>query len=479
MSVENRKRKLDTFYEYDNVEEFMELDATDCFDTVLLKRNNDKKTSAPFYPNKKPSKHYDDDDDDDDFEQQLRRLLPPVPKNGNGNNHIVIVPEKQKIENVCKNPLCNHKTYEEDPTLHFIPNIKEIKTIYDIIELGKSFHCKKNTEYAGMNLRVMFNLVPPLTELSNLVGMHNVKEQMVNQILFFLQGSHNAGKCNKCTDCVFGLPCLNSQTEMLHTAITGPPGVGKTELGKILGKVYKEMGILSKGTFKLVTRSDLIAGYLGQTAIKTQKVIDEARGGVLFIDEAYSLGNSELRDSFSKECIDTLNQNLSERRDFLCIIAGYEKELEKCFFKYNDGLRRRFTFRYDMVPYNYSELLDIFEGKVHAANWKLCYDASENDFSNHRVMKEEMREKVSQLFKRNINNFPNFGGDIESLLLNCKIVHARRCVFDEGDARKVLSYEDIEKGLSTFCAHRKYEAVHKQKNKMANINLESKIRVYS
>jgi len=183
-----------------------------------------------------------------------------------------------------------------------------------------------------MNLRILCNLVNPLTELNNMVGMANVKEHMVDQILFFLQGFNVITRCGKCTDCTFGLACIKTQTEMLHTVITGPPGVGKTELGKILGKVYKELGILSNDTFKLVTRSDLIAGYLGQTAIKTQKVIDEAKGGVLFIDEAYSLGNAELRDSFSKECIDTLNQNLSERRDFLCIIAGYKEELEKCFF---------------------------------------------------------------------------------------------------------------------------------------------------
>merc|ERR1711991_1200935 len=107
--------------------------------------------------------------------------------------------------------------------------------------------------------------------------------------------------------------------DMLHTVITGPPGVGKTELGRILGHIYKGMGVLKKGHLKIVKRSDLIGKYLGHTAAKTQDVIDECSGGVMFIDEAYSLCNKEGRDSFSKECIDTLNQNLTERRDFLCI----------------------------------------------------------------------------------------------------------------------------------------------------------------
>lgn len=420
-------------------------------------------------------------DNEDDINELMRLLFPPTnrPPHGSSFEGPQFQPKHQKNDDVCKNPLCNHKTLEEDSTPVCIPDIKEIKTICDIITLGKSFHCKKNKEFAGMNLRAMFNLVAPLTELNNLVGMYNVKEHMVNQILFFLQGSHATGKCNKCTDCVFNLPCLNNQTEMLHTAITGPPGVGKTELGKILGKVYKEMGILSKGTFKLVTRADLIAGYLGQTALKTQKVIDEAKGGVLFIDEAYALGNSELRDSFSKECIDTLNQNLSEKRDFLCIIAGYEDELEKCFFKYNDGLRRRFSFRYDMTPYTYSELFSIFERKVHQINWKLFYDICDNDTDETRNNKNLLKNNVLELFKRNVSKFPNYGGDIETLLLNCKICHTRRCTFKEGEERKMLSMSDIEQGIKSFSSHRKYEKVKKQKREIANVNLNSKINVYS
>jgi hypothetical protein len=377
------------------------------------------------------------DDDNDDLTKFLMFLIPPSggppPKPPNKNKLIVPI-----HYNECKNPLCNHKNIEEDPELVVTSTITEIKNIIDLIELGKTYHCKKNTMFVGMNLRILFNLIVPLTELNNMVGMENVKEHMVDQILFFLQGHHLTMKCGKCIDCSFGTQCVNSQTEMLHTVITGPPGVGKTELGKILGKVYKEMGVLSTGNFRLVTRADLIAGYLGQTAIKTQQVIDECKGGVLFIDEAYSLGNSELRDMFSKECIDTLNQNLSERRDFLCIIAGYKDALETCFFNYNEGLRRRFTFRYDIQPYKYNELLQIFENKVIAMGWEMCKD-----------------DTVCNLFKKNIKNFPNYGGDMETLLLNCKIVHSRRCTFKDDEKRKCLSLSDIELGIDAFKKHRK------------------------
>jgi hypothetical protein len=209
---------------------------------------------------------------------------------------------------------------------------------------------------------------------------------------------------------------------MLHTVIQGPPGVGKTMLGHIIGQIYWELDIIqtdipyksesnsvqekrktkyilesdddsyysdddddyypksklnnfiksvvkkgpvSKNTrssinnppelkFKVAKRSDLIAKYLGQTAAKTQEVIDDAVGGVLFIDEAYSLGNADGGDSYAKECIDTINQNLTEKKNqLLVIIAGYENALEECFFAYNEGLNRRFPFRYTIDAYTY------------------------------------------------------------------------------------------------------------------------------
>lgn len=364
--------------------------------------------------------------------------------------------KKSDISDVCKNPLCDHKTYEENPQQINIPNINTIEHVDHLIELGKSYHCKKNREYRGINLRILCNLVPSLTELTRMIGMDNVKERMVDQILFFLQGYHNNTKCNKCIDCAYNLPCPKNQTDMLHTVVSGPPGVGKTETGKILGKVYKEMGILTNNKFKVVGRSDLIAGYLGQTALKTQKVIDECKGGVLFIDEAYALGHEELRDSFSKECIDTLNQNLSERRDFLCIIAGYKDALEKCFFNFNDGLRRRFTFRYDLVPYKPQELKQIFELKVMLGGFKLCYTGADDDTIDKAKEKLVENTIVENLFVKNHRYFPNNGGDMETLFLNCKIAHSRSMVGNTND-KYILNVKDIEKGFDTFVKGRDYK----------------------
>lgn len=391
------------------------------------------------------------DDDDDDIPPTITFILfdgdeTLTGNNGNLNNNDKNKKEiKKENKKDCPNPVCNHKTLEEDSTEIEKIDLKEIKDINDLIKLGKSYHCKKNNKHNNIDLAILCKLVNPLTELSKMIGMKSVKETMVNQILFFLQGLNKTESNDG-----FGKVTINE--DMLHTVITGPPGVGKTELGKILGKVYKEMGVLSKGSFRLVTRADLIAKYLGQTAIKTQDVINDCEGGVMFIDEAYALGHSEGRDSFSKECLDTLNQNLTEKRDFLCIIAGYKDALEECFFKMNEGLRRRFTFRYDIEEYTPEELKEIFVGKLNKENWRLEFNGE-----------EENMKKFVNFFKENKGNFPNFGGDMETLFLNCKICHSRRVVLDSDAKLKELKLDDIQKGFTNFLKNRK----NKQKDKLS------------
>lgn len=404
------------------------------------KKDNEVENSTESGSEYENSNEDDDKQQEDDLIEFLKLFQPKKVE------VIYPAPKKHKTD-VCNNPLCDHKPAKKKnknkiPNIT-IPSITRIETLQDLIDLGKSYHCKRHTHYHKLNLRILCNLVPVLTKLQSMIGLEDVKVRIVEQILYFLRGYHLKEKCGKCSNCAFGLQCSENKHDMLHTVITGVPGIGKTEFGRILGEIYNKMEILSNNSFHIFKRSDLIAEYLGQTAIKTQEAINKCTGGVMFIDEAYALGEPDNRDSFSKECLDTLNQNLSEKRDFLCIIAGYKDSLDRNFFAANEGLRRRFTFRYDLQPYTAQELFKIFEKKVSDAEWSIDYSCG--------------RDNIEKLFVENYKNFNNYAGDMETLLLNSRICNSKRCNLEDVD--KCLSYEDIKKGIEITVKNR---GIHKQ-----------------
>ena len=186
-------------------------------------------------------------------------------------------------------------------------------------------------------------------ELDRLVGLQNVKEE-VNHLISY----QRIQKIRK----EKGLKIPN---RTLHMAFTGNPGTGKTTVARIVGKMYKQLGLLSKGHFIEVSRTDLIAGYQGQTALKVKNVIEKAKGGVLFIDEAYSITENENSDSYGRECLTELTKALEDYRDDLVVIvAGYTKPMEQ-FFSSNPGLKSRFNYFIEFGNYIPDELLKILE----------------------------------------------------------------------------------------------------------------------
>ena len=190
--------------------------------------------------------------------------------------------------------------------------------------------------------------------------------------------------------------------------------------------------------FKIYKRADLIGQYLGHTAIKTQKAIDECIGGVMFLDEAYSLGGpDEKSDIYTKECLDTINQNLSEnKKNFILIIAGYPEQLDKCFFSHNEGLKRRFAFRYHIEKYTTAELAEMLTLKIKQNKWNLESEITKSD--------------IIKLIDSSKEMFENFGGDIESWFLHVKISHGVRIFGKHPKLRRKINLEDLKNGLEQF-----------------------------
>lgn len=186
-----------------------------------------------------------------------------------------------------------------------------------------------------------------LNELDSLVGLSQVKQD-VHSLTNFIQLANLRKMRN-----------LKVPTISYHLVFTGNPGTGKTTIARLISQIYHQMGILSKGQLVEADRSSLVGGYQGQTAIKTQGVIQSALGGVLFIDEAYSLVNGE-QDSYGQEAIETLLKAMEDHRDELVVIvAGYDELMHK-FIRSNPGLASRFNKYFHFPDYNGNELLQIF-----------------------------------------------------------------------------------------------------------------------
>ncbi len=197
-----------------------------------------------------------------------------------------------------------------------------------------------------------------IEELEGLVGLKEVKAEihsLVNVIKV-----RNMRKS-------YNLPEIEMS---YHMVFTGSPGTGKTTVARLVGKIYKELGILSKGTMTETDRSGLVAGYVGQTALKVKEVVEKALGGILFIDEAYALSSSVSND-FGAEAIDTLVKLMEDHRDDLVVIvAGYTEEMKQ-FLKANTGLVSRFNRFIPFPDYSNEELVDILKGMAEKTGLKL------------------------------------------------------------------------------------------------------------
>lgn len=322
-------------------------------------------------------------------------------------------------------------------------DVGEIKVLHDLIELMDTFPIAEPWVQYNIDLAALLRVREELKELDSMIGMGSLKTVFMEQMLYFLQRFHEPPTNSDLS----ANPVHTTTHDFKHTVIYGPPGTGKTEVAKLIGRIYSKIGILKNTVFKKATRQDLVAGYLGQTAIKTRNMIKDCLGGVLFIDEAYSLGTGTnsigSQDSYSKECIDTLCESLSDcKNDLMVIVAGYQTELEEQFFSANPGLESRFVWRFSIEPYTSTELLAIFRKKVEEQGWTW--------------LDSESADNMEAWFKTNHKEFKSFGRDMEVLLFYVKIAHSKR-VFGKPNhiVKRAITKEDLNAGFQTYLKNRK------------------------
>jgi len=233
-------------------------------------------------------------------------------------------------------------------------------------------------------------------ELGALVGMEEMKK-MIKEIYAWIYVNKKREEMG-----------LKAKKQALHMMFKGNPGTGKTTVARLIGKLFQKMSVLTKGHLIEAERADLVGEYIGHTAQKTRDLIKKAQGGILFIDEAYSLGRGGEKD-FGKEAIDTLVKHMEDKQhEFILILAGYSREMDH-FLTLNPGLHSRFPLVIDFPDYNIEQLMEISARMLIEREYSFSHEAekklkehliwvkavlSPNSFSNGRYVRNIIEKSI-------------------------------------------------------------------------------------
>ena len=266
-------------------------------------------------------------------------------------------------------------------------------------------------------------------EINDLIGLENIKQEIASlvNLLRVQQMRDQAG--------------LSSFETSNHMVFYGNPGTGKTTIARKVGQIFKQLGILSKGHLIETDRAGLVAGYLGQTAIKTREVLDSANGGILFIDEAYTLCQDNSQDQYGQEATDTILKYMEDNRgDIVVIVAGYNNEMIR-FINSNPGLKSRFNKYFRFPDYSAEELYEIFRDMAAKAQYTL--DAG---------CQEKLKKLLNELHLSKGENFGN-GRTVRNLFERCVANQANRVIALANPSSHELmrlTAEDIQHDLASL-----------------------------
>jgi len=282
-----------------------------------------------------------------------------------------------------------------------------------------------------------------IQELNELVGLENIKEDVTRLAHFLKLQTERIEKG------------ISSERPNLHAVFLGPSGTGKTTVARLLAKIYHALGLVKKEVLVEVGRNDLVAGYVGQTAIKTNKVIDKALHGILFIDEAYALTDRGAKD-FGHEAVETILKRMEDdRHRLVVIVAGYEDEMVR-FLKSNPGLESRFSRKFYFQSFEANELEKIFHLMVKNANYQLDANA-----------KTHLSDIIQEVVKMHSEHFGNARW-VRNLLEHCIMEQAQRLhALSSVDEKTLQRIEkiDLENAYKTMQEENVINK-HEQRNKL-------------